>query len=72
MDTIEKGLAAKERQGNVKEGWSEMKKAILESAQKHLQGRHKKHSRWMSDTTIETKVKCISEMARTGIRCKEA
>ena len=36
----------KDIHGNVKEGWSEMRKAVLESAQKHLQGRHKKHSRW--------------------------
>ena len=54
METIEKGFAAREGHGSIEERWSELKKAVLESAQKHLQGRRKKQSRWMSDKTIET------------------
>ena len=76
METIEKGFAAREGHGSIEERWSELKKAVLESAQKHLQGRRKKQSRWMSDKTIETiysgKAKGVSEMARTAKRCKEA
>ena len=54
METIEKSFAASEGHGSIEEKWSGLKKAVLESAQKHLQGRRKKQSRWMSDKTIET------------------
>ena len=54
METIEKGFAAREGHGSIEKRWSELKKAVLESAQKHLQGRRKKQSWWMSDKTIET------------------
>ena len=54
VETIER-----EAHGSEDERWSELKKAVLESAQKHLQGRLKKQSRWMSDKTIETmEAKC--------------
>ena len=39
MKTIEEGFTAREGHGSVEERWSELKKAVLESAQKHLQGR---------------------------------
>ena len=45
METIEKGFAAREGHVSIEERWSELKKAVLESAQKHLQGRRKKQSR---------------------------
>ena len=37
MKTIEKGFAAREGHGSIEEIWSELKKTVLESAQKHLQ-----------------------------------
>ena len=54
METNEKGFAAREGHGSIEERWSELKKALLVSAQKHLQGKRKKQSRWMSDKIIET------------------
>ena len=53
METIEKGFAARDRHGSLWERWSELKKAVLASAQKHLQGRHKKQTRWMLGKSIE-------------------
>ena len=44
METIDKGFATREGHGSIEERWSELKKAVLESAQKHLQGRRKKQS----------------------------
>ena len=59
VETIEIGFATREAHGSEDERWSELKKAVLDSAQKHLQGRLKKQSRWMSDKTIETmEAKC--------------
>ena len=44
METIEKRFAIREGHGSIEERWSKLKKAVLESAQKHLQGRSKKQS----------------------------
>ena len=44
METIKKGFATREGHGSIEETWSELKKTVLESAQKHLQGRRKKQS----------------------------
>ena len=67
METSEKGFATRERHGSIEERWSELKKAVLESAQKHLQGSRKKQSQWMSDKTIET----IEAKQRTCLRWQE-
>ena len=39
VETIVKGFAAREGSGSVQKTWSELKKTVLESAQKYLQGR---------------------------------
>ena len=67
MKTIEKGFAAREGHGSIEVRWSELKKAVLESLQKHLQGRHKNQRRWMSDKTIET----IEAKRRAFLRWQE-
>ena len=67
METIDKCFAAREGYGSVEKRWSELKKAVLEAAQKHLQDRRKKQSRWMSDKTIET----IEAKRRAFLRWQE-
>ena len=67
METIEKGFAARDGHRSIEERWSELKKAVLKLAQKHLQGRRKKQSRWMSDKTIET----IEAKRRAFLRWQE-
>ena len=53
VETIGRCFAGRKRHGGIDERWAELKKSVLESAQEHLQGRHKKHRKWMTEDTIE-------------------
>ena len=53
VETIGRCFAGRKRHGGIDERWAELKKSVLESAQEHLQGRCKKHRKWMTEGTIE-------------------
>ena len=53
VDTNGTHCSARKRLGCSEERWVELKKSVLESAQKYLQGRCKKQRKWLTENTIK-------------------